>query len=433
MARWTAREVAERLCKGGAGKSRKCGGSWKVCCPAHGENRPSMSLKDGLKGLIWHCHVGCSQDEVRQAIEEVMGGKMPTDRSSPKPAPAAKEKVALAFLLPPEDVVGRMSINDFWHFAMGEATAIWIYRTAHGAVESVVARYDTEHGKEFLPWHWCRSGSLPAKWTPKAKPENRALYNLDELTRRPNDPVLYCEGEKAADAAAKLFPAWVTVSHPGGSNALEKVDLNPLIGRRVIIMPDADAPGLKMMQTLARLLTGRARVLHELRWPSKRINGMPYELQDGDDAAAHLALGWTREELKQCVEQGHRLIPTLDYVETFGEPRGHGFKLFVNGDEAFLTQPCGDRDLPVHGLRKGWQLVVDAVEGSFNQQLRKHMIVTGRFPRSNGEVLLYEYFALHLLSLFGELDGEASVEKVERWLRWSPYLRKSNGQRILAA
>lgn len=432
MARWTAKEVAERLSQGGAGKSKKCGNSWKVCCPAHGEKRPSMSLMDGRDRLVWKCHVGCSQEDVQRAIEDVMGGKMPTERSGPKPA-TAKDQIVIQTLVPPEDVAARVRPEDFYHFAMGTPSVIWIYRTADGRVHHYVARYDTDGGKEMLPWTWCKVGSQAPAWKHRAKPDARPLYNLDELTRRPNDPVLYVEGEKAADAAAMLFPAWVVTTHSGGSNALEKADLSPLTGRRVIIMPDADAPGAKMMQQLARLITGKARMIHELVWSSHRIDGTPYVLEEGDDAADHLASGWTREELKACMDRGHRLIPTLDYVENFGEDRGSEFRVFVNDGQVFLTHRCGDKDVPVHGMKAGWSRLVEIVEAEFNLQLRKVKCPPGRFPRTNGEIVVYEYFALQLLSLFKELDGRTHDDLVERWLSWSPYLRMANGKRILGA
>lgn len=131
------------------------------------------------------------------------------------------------------------------------------------------------------------------------------------------------------------------------------------------------------------------------------------------------------------MDRGHRLIPTLDYVENFGEERGEAFRFFVQDGQVFLTQSCGDKDVPVHGLRADWNRLVEVVEGDFNLQLRKVKHAPGRFPRTNGQIVIYEYLALQLLALFKELDGRTSANRVERWLKWSPYLRKSNGMRIL--
>ena len=50
------------------------------------------------------------------------------------------------------------------------------------------------------------------KWT--APPAPRPLYNLGSLSQRPDAPVLIVEGEKTADAAAKLFPHAVVICLP---------------------------------------------------------------------------------------------------------------------------------------------------------------------------------------------------------------------------
>jgi putative DNA primase/helicase len=66
--------------------------------------------------------------------------------------------------------------------------------------------------------------------------------------------VLITEGEKAADAAALLFPDLVVISWCGGSNALQSVDWSPLAQRAVTLWPDADAPGREAMASLSTLL-----------------------------------------------------------------------------------------------------------------------------------------------------------------------------------
>jgi hypothetical protein len=43
-------------------------------------------------------------------------------------------------------------------------------------------------------------------WHFKAPPWPGPLYGLDRLAAQPDAPVVICEGEKAADAAGRLFP-----------------------------------------------------------------------------------------------------------------------------------------------------------------------------------------------------------------------------------
>jgi hypothetical protein len=46
------------------------GGNYLVCCPAHDDTSPSLSLRDGDRGLIVHCFAGCEARDVYQAIRE---------------------------------------------------------------------------------------------------------------------------------------------------------------------------------------------------------------------------------------------------------------------------------------------------------------------------------------------------------------------------
>ena len=143
------------------------------------------------------------------------------------------------------------------HFALGRPTARWKYRDAAGAVLFDVLRFDKSDGsKEFRPLTlWRDAQGLRWRW--KSVPAPRPLYNLDKLAARPDAPVVVCEGEKSADAAARIFPKSVAMTSPGGANAADKADWSVLRGRKVLIWPDDDAPGrtyaAKVGATLAAL------------------------------------------------------------------------------------------------------------------------------------------------------------------------------------
>jgi hypothetical protein len=58
---------------------------------------------------------------------------------------------------------------------------------------------------------------------------------------------------------ARVFPNCVCITSPGGSQAATKADWSPLVGRRVLVWPDADEPGAKYAATVAGNLHGQER------------------------------------------------------------------------------------------------------------------------------------------------------------------------------
>ena len=142
------------------------------------------------------------------------------------------------------------------HARFGPSTAAWTYRDARGAPLFQVLRFDSPgERKQFLPLSlWREAAGLRWRW--KAVPAPRPLYGLDRLAALPDAPVIVCEGEKAADAAALVFPRSVVVTSPGGARAAGQCDWTPLAGRRVLIWPDADESGAKYALEVARILHG---------------------------------------------------------------------------------------------------------------------------------------------------------------------------------
>jgi len=98
--------------------------------------------------------------------------------------------------------------------------------------------------------------------------------------------VLLCEGEKAADAAQRMFPDHVGMSWMGGTSADEHADLAPLAGRSVVLWGDADAPGREAVGRLAARLSN-ARIVNTDGLP-KGFDAADLEISGEDDPCAWL-------------------------------------------------------------------------------------------------------------------------------------------------
>ena len=142
----------------------------------------------------------------------------------------------------------------------------WAYRDHQGKFLFYVQRFDSCTGKkEFRPLTPTYSGNK-LKWIRKAPIEPRPLYGLDRLAAKPNAEVIVCEGEKAADAAARLFPEMIAVCSMNGAKSPNKSDWSPLAGRSVFLWGDFDEPGNQYCAAVERLATDAgAEVVNSIR------------------------------------------------------------------------------------------------------------------------------------------------------------------------
>lgn len=174
------------------------------------------------------------------------------------------------------------------HPNLGKPSGRWFYADAAAALLGLANRFDAADGsKQFRPATlWERQRDHRREWRWETWPTPRPLYGLDRLAERPKAPVVVTEGEKAADAAARLLPSHVVVTSPNGSKSAGKADWSPLAGRRVVVWPDRDAPGAAYAEEVARL----AAVAGAL---SVAVLAPPEGVADGWDAADAEVEGWT--------------------------------------------------------------------------------------------------------------------------------------------
>jgi putative DNA primase/helicase len=63
--------AAARIAQALAGRRVKAhGGNYLVPCPAHDDANPSLSIRDGERGLVVHCFAGCDSGDVLAALRE---------------------------------------------------------------------------------------------------------------------------------------------------------------------------------------------------------------------------------------------------------------------------------------------------------------------------------------------------------------------------
>ena len=211
--------------------------TWQAFCPVHenppdGHNR-SLSVKRAPDGrALVYCH-GCGKEKT-PAIVEAIGLRM-ADLMLPKAKPARR------------------------------IVATYDYTDETGALLFQVCRYDPKDFRQRRP-------DSNGGWTWNLNGVHRVLYRLPELVDAdPATWVFLDEGEKGADDLAAL--GLVTTTNPGGAGKWREEYSEVLRGRRVAILPDADAPGRKHALDVARALhskTADVRIV-DLPGPGKDV------------------------------------------------------------------------------------------------------------------------------------------------------------------
>ncbi|MEB3283616.1 MAG: hypothetical protein VKK42_32305 [Lyngbya sp.] len=178
---------------------------------------------------------------------------------------------------PPLDEV----VPEMKHQKLGNPCESYQYVDTDGSVMFYIARYENQEGqKTFLPWCWSQKTK---SFVCKAWPENRPIYNQQELAERETAPVLVVEGEKAANAARSIkgLP-YVVTTWSGGASAVSKSNFEILRGRKVLLWPDADEAGIRAMNKIAEQL-----------WTFSEVKVLDVaDLPKGWDAADAIAEGW---------------------------------------------------------------------------------------------------------------------------------------------
>lgn len=302
-----------------------------VCCPAHNDRSPSLSLRDGEKRVLLRCFSGCSRDSIIDALKQrgiFIGNRderddhdnIPSFRAEARAQRAEPEKSEV--IKPP---IGKGSLHreQIDHHEYGRPTAVWHYRDAAGDALFLVCRFDwsDERGpqKAVLPYSYVQRQDGRRHWRWAGPRAPRPLYGLHRLAAsHPKALAIVTEGEKCADTATTLFsPRGVGLTSLSGAGSVAHADWTPLTGRRVLILPDWDGPGWRYALDVAAQATAAGATKVEFGLiPSGPPENPTRSCEIGRDLHDLYQEGWTAPLLRQAVTAETMLItPVLPPVE----------------------------------------------------------------------------------------------------------------------
>ena len=202
---------------------KKAGAGYTAQCPAHEDNHNSLSINNGEKGILLHCHAGCSIERVAEALgvtkNELFYDKIPSN--SPD-----------------------------WNNPEAE----YIYTDKDGNPIHKTIRY----GKQYIP-SFGQKAYKDGKWVNGLEGIKSMLYNLPAVVKavEQGTPILIVEGEKDADNLNKL--GFTATTSPMGAGKWREHYREHLVGADVIIIPDNDDAGRKHLRIIAQSLKHTAQ------------------------------------------------------------------------------------------------------------------------------------------------------------------------------
>jgi len=192
---------------------------------------------------------------------------------------------------------------------VGRIVATYDYRDEHGTLLFQQVRFRPKNFRLRRP----RGAGLPGaaigcsqhNWSWKLNGARLVLYRLPELLDAdPTSTVCVCEGEKDADALAKL--GLIATTNPMGVGKWRGDYNKVLSGRHVVILPDNDKPGREHAERVARGLKDIAASIKIINLPN---------LAEKGDVSDWLAAGGTREQIEALVADAPQWIASDDSAD----------------------------------------------------------------------------------------------------------------------
>lgn len=255
----------------GKGKEQPLGdGSWMTLCPLHKDsNKPNLHVTPSDNGIMVYCHVcgdGKQEELYRTISSEYLLSVKPAGQKKTlsknerglwiKPITAGAPHWPDKCYLGPK--YGYRTPDDIWAYE-NQSKQILFFNTRFnvigddGSSEKIYRRLALYVSKRE------KDAGLPA-WSWYGPDTDLPLYGLEQLTGEWwNKKILFVEGEKAADAAAKVFKDAVVLAYGCGAQNYTRVDWSPLVEDQkvhtVYLWPDNDAAGKAMAHGVNSLST----------------------------------------------------------------------------------------------------------------------------------------------------------------------------------
>jgi hypothetical protein len=272
-----AEQIAKQL-----GNAKKANGQWVASCPVpghgkgNGDKNPSLSISINDDGKpLFHCHGGCTQEDVFNTIKDMR--LLPELEERPDP---------LANIKP----LPQIKFDQEWEYQDEDRTTVFVKQRMKIG----------ESGKTYRLYKVDPDG----RRHPTLGDARIVPYKLPELldAKTAGRIIYVVEGEKAADALISIGVT-ATTAHTGAGSWPEAIT-EYFAGANVVIVPDNDLPGWRYAQKAVEAIWGIA----------KNVKVVDLQLQNEKEDAYEFVhqYGKQREDLVAMVKAAPKLMHIED-------------------------------------------------------------------------------------------------------------------------
>jgi hypothetical protein len=270
-----AEQIAKQL-----GNAKKANGQWVASCPVpghgkgNGDKNPSLSISINDDGKpLFHCHGGCTQEDVFNTIKDMR--LLPELEERPDPLANIKPLPQIRF-------------DQEWEYQDEDRTTVFVKQRMKIG----------ESGKTYRLYKVDPDG----RRHPTLGDARIVPYRLPELldAKTAGRIIYVVEGEKAADALISIGVT-ATTAHTGAGSWPEAIT-EYFAGANVVIVPDNDLPGWRYAQKAVEAIWGIA----------KNVKVVDLQLQNEKEDAYEFVHQYNkqREDLVAMVKATQKLTST---------------------------------------------------------------------------------------------------------------------------
>lgn len=289
----TAEEIARHL-----GGAKRSGNNWSCRCPAHEDNKASLSITHNINGkLLVHCHAGCDPLDVISILKS-----QGLWASSAKTTPPVAIPPPATINLPPSEPSQKAKI-----------VATYDYTDEDGQLLYQAVRFDPKDFRQRAP-------KPDGTWSWSIKGVRRVLYRLPEVLAAVADhkPIYICEGEKDVEAARSLGLT-ATCNAMGADNGTGNKWFaefaQVFAGADVIVVPDQDEAGIRHAEWVISTLRGTAKSVGVINFPmGKDLSDWINAGADADDIQAAIVDAFAVDAPVQAPTREFQFLDVADLV-----------------------------------------------------------------------------------------------------------------------